>query len=550
MKKFILTILLLFLCLTGCGNEDSRSEDIVILFTNDIHCGIDENITLAGVKGYKEYLETKNKYVTLVDCGDAIQGSSLGMVSSGEVIIDAMNEVGYDICAFGNHEFDYGLDQLVSLINKANAKYLCANFIYTGTKENKFEDLIKPYEILTYGKTKVGFISVVTPTTIIESRSVLFKEDDEYVYDFVYDSQEFYNLIQNYVDEVKQKGADYVILLAHCGIQAIGDVYEYMSNEIINNTNGIDVLLDGHSHSTYIRHCTENKDGDYVISAQTGTKLSSLGQLNISQDGSISISLVDDITRVDEESKAIIDQYIESYSTLLNEVVTHTDFDLSIEDEKGVRMVRATETNIGDFVSDAYRYVTDADIGYTNGGSIRTNIKAGDVTMSDVISVTPFGNGICLVEVTGQEILDMLEYFSQNVQSSYTDGKGNSLGEFGSFACVSGLKYSVDTSIPASLTVDDKDNLISVDGQRRVHDVLVLENDKYVPIDINKTYKLATTDYVATQGGSGMEVFLKDHNIFAENVMLDYESLIYYLKDVLNGDVSQYQEIGDRITIK
>lgn len=134
-------------------------EDIVILFTNDVHCGIEKNIGYAGLVEYKELMEEKTPYITLVDCGDAIQGDTIGTVSKGEYLVDLMNEAEYDLAVLGNHEFDYGMDKLGDLIEKAEAKYLSCNISYTGSEENELAG-VKAYEIITYGNTDVAFIGV------------------------------------------------------------------------------------------------------------------------------------------------------------------------------------------------------------------------------------------------------------------------------------------------------------------------------------------------------------------------------------------------------
>ena len=551
MKKLVISIIMCFLVLTGCQNNDQRSDDIVVLFTNDIHSGIDENITLAGVASYKEYMKTKSKYVTLVDCGDAIQGNGVGLVSKGEVVIDAMNIVGYDYAILGNHAFDYGTEQLAYLINKSNAQYLNSNITYTGSLENKLAEC-KPYEIVEYGNKKVAYIGVTTPNTLFTTSINNLKEDNEVVYDFAgkNDGQDLYALVQGYVDEVKQKGADYVIVLAHLGVDEDDELVSYSADELINNTNGIDVVLDGHSHSVYLHHCVENKDGEYVVAGQTGTKLASLGQLVIDEKGLISISLVDDIVRVDDEVKNKIDEYLASYNALLDEVIAHSDFALSISDYQGVRMVRNRETSIGDFVSDAYRYTTGADISYVNGGGIKASIEAGDITTNDLIAVNPYGNTICVVEVTGQDIMDLLEYYCKDVQSEYVDAQGKAVGEQGSFPCMSGIHFVVNTSIPTSITVDEDDQLVSVGNSRRVSDIMVEENGEYVPIDPNKTYTLASHNYMIKQGGSGSGLYMANHNIVQDDIALDYEVLIYYLQNTLNYDLSSYENVDNRIIIK
>lgn len=546
MKKIFVSILMVLLLVSGCSNKDNRSDDIVILFTNDIHSAIDEGITLAGVAGYKEYMQTKSKYVTLVDCGDAIQGTALGLASSGEVAIDAMNVANYDLCIFGNHEFDYGIDRLSFLINKANAEYINANILYTGNEENIFNQ-IKPYKIINYGKTKVAFIGITTPDTLNQSSPKNFKEENEYVYDF--NASNILELIQNYVDEVKTKGADYVVVLGHLGINSESEYSDYSADYIINNTHGIDVLLDGHSHSLYQRFCTENDNGDYVVSAQTGTKLQALGQLVIDKNGLITVSTISDVVRVDEQAKEIIDSYIAGYDTLLDEVIANVDYNLSSFDEDGIRMVRNRETNIGNFVSDAYRNITGADISYQNGGGIRSDINSGEVKLRDCISVTPYGNQICVIEVTGQEIIDLIEFWCKDCTNVYK-ANGNAVNENGSFPSMSGIKFTINTSKKANIEVDDKNNLVSIIGNRRISDVLIEENGNYVPVELDKTYTLASIDYVLKNGGSGTELFLKNHNIIMDNVSLDYEALIYYLRDVLNGDISKYKEVDNRIKIE
>ena len=131
-KKYIIGLLVLFLAVTVyavvSGNAKVQSqEDIIILFTNDVHCGIEENIGYAGLVQYKKWVEEKTPYVTLVDCGDAIQGDTIGTVSKGEYLVELMNEAGYDLAVLGNHEFDYGMEQLSYLIDQSNAQYLGCN---------------------------------------------------------------------------------------------------------------------------------------------------------------------------------------------------------------------------------------------------------------------------------------------------------------------------------------------------------------------------------------------------------------------------------------
>lgn len=133
--------------LTGCERLFSReNEDIVILFTNDVHGVSSEGIGYAGLAAYKEWLEEETPYVTLVDCGDALQGDALGAVSRGAYLVEIMNAVGYDFAVLGNHEFDYGMEQLASLLGEADAQYLGCNIRYTGEGESA---VLAPYALVS-----------------------------------------------------------------------------------------------------------------------------------------------------------------------------------------------------------------------------------------------------------------------------------------------------------------------------------------------------------------------------------------------------------------
>ena len=130
MRKILSCLLALALLLSGLTAfaEETAAKDVVVLYTNDVHCGIDENIGYAGLAAYKKAFAKADYDVLLVDNGDAIQGGPVGTLSKGEYIIDIMNEVGYDVATIGNHEFDYGMDQFMALREKAKFPYVSANF--------------------------------------------------------------------------------------------------------------------------------------------------------------------------------------------------------------------------------------------------------------------------------------------------------------------------------------------------------------------------------------------------------------------------------------
>lgn len=344
--------------------------------------------------------------------------------------------------------------------------------------------------------------------------------------------------MQDAVDEARAQGADYVVAVAHLGME--GSTDRWTSEAVIKHTIGIDALIDGHSHEAYDKtvgskvasgaiQTLANGDGDKVVLVQTGTKLANVGNLVIDADAAdgqdVTAQLVPASECKDEDAavKKVVDQVNGELADVLNKVVGKTDVALTIVDEEGVRQVRHHETNMGDLVADAYRAAVGADIALANGGGVRASIAAGDITNNDLLSVQPYGNELCLIEATGQEILDALEM-----------GASKAPAEFGGFLQVSGLSYKIDTSISSSVKTDENGNFVSVDGERRVFDVKVGDQ----AIDAAKTYKVASHGYMLLEGGDGLTMF-KDNKVLQENVILDNQALINYIINDLKGVVGE-----------
>ena len=546
-KRFALVMAIALIGVTmlfaqGAAEALEAQKDIVVLYTNDVHCAIDSNIGYAGLAKYKAEME-KDNFVVLVDAGDAIQGDTIGTVSEGEYLVDIMNEVGYDFCVLGNHEFDYGTDVLASLLKKADAQYLNATIEYTGNGNNLLKDTV-PYVIERFGFLDVAFIGVSTPESITKSTPRYFMEDGQFVYDFAA-GEDLYAAVQGYVDEVREKGADVVVVISHLGVEEGSEPNR--ATDLIANTTGIDALIDGHSHTTEPSMLVADKSGRKVLYTQTGTKLNNIGKLTISKDGSVKAELVAEAEK-DEAVTAFIEDIKAQYESLVNTVVAHTEVELSITDENGVRAVRNRETAIGDLCADAYRAVADTDIAFVNGGGIRATIKKGDITTANMISVHPYGNALCSCYATGAEILDALEHSVVNTAATAaSDGKA--VGESGGFLQVSGIKFTVDTSIPSSVKKDDKGLFVAVEGERRVKDVFVEENGEWVPIDPEKTYTVACHNYLLQDMGDGYTMFT-DNVYILDKVLIDNQVIINYICDFLGGNVgSEYAEPQGRITV-
>ena len=578
----------------------AAEQEIIVLYTNDVHCGVDENIGYAGLSLYQKQMQQQTPYVTLVDAGDAIQGAPIGTLSEGGYLIDIMNQVGYDFAVPGNHEFDYGMSRFLEMADALDCGYYSCNFIELKTGN----PVLAPYKMFTYGDTKVAFVGVSTPESFTKSTPAYFQnENGEYIYGFCEDEsgQKLYAQIQASVDAARTEGADYVIVVGHLGEN--GTTPRWNSAQVIGNTTGIDVLIDGHSHETVASKTAKNKDGADVIVTQTGTKLKQIGKLTIGTNGTITTELVSEVTADDigrsytvkagdtlnriakrelgsynrwreiyeankdkiknpdelqvgmvitipgmesvTDGKAVdyqTDQYIKGIQSQFNEtlktVLGKTEVDLTVNDPStGERAVRNAETNLGDLCADAYRLVLGADIGFVNGGGVRVSIAPGDITYNDTLKVFPFGNIGCVAEVSGQKIKDALEMASKNCPQ-----------ESGGFLHVSGLTYTIDTSVKSGVQLDEKGNFLRVDGAYRVTDIKVGNE----PLDLNRIYTVASHNYMLKLAGDGMTMFA-DSNIIRDEVMMDVDILSTYIRSNLGGIVgAEYQNpLGQgRITIK
>ena len=519
--------------------------DIVIIYTNDVHCGVDQvikdnvvtNIGYAGVAAYKKEMEglVGADHVTLADAGDAIQGDAIGTLSHGQYLVDIMNQIGYDVFVPGNHEFDYGMDRMLELMGDLDAEVVSSNFTDLQTKKLVYQ----PYTIITYGEgeaaAKVAYVGITTPESFTKSTPAYFQDKSgKFIYGFKEgnDGQELYDAVQDAVDEAKDEGADYVVALGHLGIDDQSDPWR--STDVIANTTGIDAFIDGHSHSIVEGNIVENEAGEDVVLTQTGTKLASIGRMVIEADGEITTELVTGYAMQDEVTTNFIAEIEKDFGDDLAAKIGKTEVALTINDpETGNRIVRNKETNLGDLCADAYRYVLGngktgaasgpADIAFVNGGGVRANIDAGDITFGEVISVHPFNNVGCVIKATGSEILDALEMAARVAPD-----------ENGGFLQVSGLTYTIDNAATSTVVVDDKKNFIEVTGARRVKDVMVGD----AAIEPSKTYTLASHNYMLLDGGDGINMF-RDNEIVVQPVLLDNQILISYIQDYLDGTVGE-----------
>ncbi|MBQ7058848.1 MAG: 5'-nucleotidase C-terminal domain-containing protein [Firmicutes bacterium] len=508
-----------------------KNGETYILFTSDIHCGVDQGFGLAGLAEIKAQLEKAGYEVILVDDGDAIQGETIGTLSKGEAIVDLMNVVGYQVAIPGNHEFDYGMDRFLELSQKAEYTYISCNF-------NKEGELVfAPYVIIEAAGQKIAFVGVTTPKTITSSTPAYFQnEAGEYVYSFMQDEtgEGVYQAVQSAVDAARAEGANLVYVMGHLGLEA--DCMPWTYADVIANVSGIDVFLDGHSHDTEHVVMTD-KDGNEVTRQAVGTKLSCIGYSHIAADGTIKetglwswpnamtpaelFGIENEIGTVVEDAEKVLDEqlgYVVATTT-----VDLTIYDPTLTDQSGnpLRIIRSQETNLGDLCADAYLDQSGADIAFVNGGGIRVSIKKGDITYGDIINVHPFGNMMTVIEVTGQQILDALEWGSHGLPN-----------QSGGFLQVAGLTYEINVDIDSPCQIDENGMFAGIEGERRVQNVMVGGE----PIDPEKTYTLASHDYMLLSKGDGYSMF-EGCTVLQDRVKLDNQVLIDYITGTLGGEV-------------
>ena len=516
------------------AEESSEPKDIVILYTSDIHCGVSDGFGVVGLRQVRKTLEEQGIPTLLVDDGDAIQGDILGTLTSGEAIIRLMNDLKYDIAVPGNHDFDYGTDHLMKLTQEASFPYISCNIYHDGKR------VFDPYIIKEIGGKKIGFIGITTPETLISSNPINFQDDQgNYVYDFLgndSDGKTLFNTVQTCVDEVREKGADYVVVMAHLGNEEGNAPFNFQT--LIENTSGIDVIMDGHSHDSD-QVTMNNKEGKPVVRTACGTKLQAVGYMRISgKDGSFQCGIyswnnsetVPALFGITNELTEPLAEEKKGVAAIEKQVIGHTSFDLYVYDptelnDNGLplRIVRNHETNLADLVADSLLYNTDADVAYINGGAVRVNIKVGDITYGDIINVQPFSNQICVSEVTGQQILDALEW-----------GSSNYPGESGGFPQVAGMTYELHSRIESACHVSVDGDFSCVQGERRIQNVMIGDE----PIDPNKKYRIAGTEFFLKNGGDGFKMFSRD-DIVLDQIAIDNAALIKYIQEGMNGEIDE-----------
>lgn len=546
--SLLLVFMMVFSLMSGALAEGAvtttapaaKSTDIVVLYTNDVH-GAETTKTLgyAGVAAYKKDMLKTNEYVSLVDSGDFAQGGNLNTLSRGAETIDIMNQAGYDVVTIGNHEFDWQIPQLLKLMGTLKAKVVSCNFVDLKTGKSVFDG----YTMMTYGSTKVAYVGITTPEAYTKSTPGYFEDaNGAAIYGLCEgatekDGSKLYAKVQSAVNEARAAGAKYVIALGHLGIE--GTTEGLKSTDVIANTTGIDVMLDGHSHEIIAAKSVANKDGKNVLLSSTGTGLEAIGKLVIKADGTMVTSLVTDFTEKDADTAALIKTITEKYSATTSKSVGESKVTLPTK-INGTRVVRNSNSALGDFDSDAMRAIMGTDIAFANGGGLREQLTEGKLNYGDITKLHPFSNTVVAAEVTGKQILNALEMGARKYPE-----------ENGGFLHAAGLKYTIDSTIPSTVTTDAKGVFTGVGGAYRVTDVKVLDKstNTYKALDLTKTYTLAMNSYNLVSRGDGFSMF-KGAKIIKDTGILDRDLVTQYITENLKGVIpASYAAPQGRITV-
>ena len=534
-KKFLslmlAAVMALSLAAPAMAEEEAPSLEgsVIILHSNDVHGAIDGYAKMAAVKAT---YEAQGADVIVVDAGDYIQGEPTVSVSQGETAVELMNKVGYSLSALGNHEFDYGYENMKKLAESADFEILAANVLYEG------KPAFGTNKVVEIGGKKIGFFGLSTPETATKAhpakiQGVTFLAGDELA-----------KCAQEQVDELKAAKVDVIVCLGHLGIddESVGN----RSVDVLEKVTGIDVFIDGHSHSTLedISAITEEtcKVGETLLTS-TGTKFANIGAVVIADDGIATITIPTEELTVEPNAElaARAAEIAAEIEADYGAVFAKSEVDLNGERAPGNR---TEETNLGDLITDAMLWLATKEelsvpaenvVAITNGGGIRAAIAAGDVSKKDVNTVLPFGNTVAVDYVTGAVLLEALE------ASTYCTPTA-----IGGFPQVAGINFTVDTRVafaqgeaypgttyyaPASI------------GRVTINDI----NGK--EFDPEATYAVVTNDFVAAGGDTYYALSVSDV-ITDTGIPLD-EALMQYITEELGGVIpaEKYAEPQGRITV-
>ena len=510
--------------------EDMTGK-LVVIHTNDMHGHYeaeDGSMGISAVKALKGYYQNLGARVLLIDAGDFSQGTNLVNYYKGLDAVYFMNAAGYDVASLGNHEFDFGLEALKEMTTAAEFPILDANILSKETGEPYLGD----NTTFTFGDLKVGVFGLDTPETQTKASPKNVKDIT------ILSGADLYACAQAQVDELKAEGCNYIICVGHLGLDEESEGNR--STDVVANVTGIDLFIDGHSHTKLAEGF--NVNGTKIVS--TGNYLNNVGV--VVYDGKTTkASLVNDIYKIG--GCPSIDEFVASFSDVVDAAYAGK-FATTLHTLDGSRApgVRTMETNLGDFAADAYKhtaetYVSENGLNMTidgaiqNGGGIRATIKAGDISMDTLYTVFPFGNTVSIVSVTGAELLEAIEASCQACPDA-----------LGGFPQVSGIEFTIDTTVPYEKGEQYPDSTYYAPANPGSRVTISKVGGK--AFDLKATYNIAVNNFMA-DGGDTYYVFSNAKTVIDTGVV-DAEGLISYVNS-LNGVIGdEYAAPKGNIIIK
>lgn len=529
-KKLLALLLALVLTFALCGGalatepettavEQDLAGQIVILHTNDVHGAVTGYAKIAALK---DAYEARGAYVLLMDAGDFSQGTTYVSLSKGANAIELMNLAGYDVATMGNHEFDYGYANLKTIFANAKFKVVCANIKDYGTLAFDANTVFEAPD-----GTKIGVFGLDTPETATKANPALIKG---VTFDDVVTTA------KAQVAALTAKGCDYIVCLGHLGVddESVG----HQSVDVIKAVDGIDLFIDGHSHTVIDGNDNKYETGDTML-VSTGTAFANIGVVTINGEKMTSglVAVTDDMA-ADETVKAAADAIVAKVDAEYDVVFASTEYLLDGNRAPGVR---TQETNLGDLITDALVWKTeeqgiDVDGAITNGGGIRATIAAGDITKNNINTVLPFGNTLAIVELTGAELLEALEASTYNAPSAV-----------GAFPQVSGIEFTIDETKDYDAN-DETYPGSTYYGPASINRVTITSVGGKA-FSLTASYKIVTNNFSAA-GGDTYYVFAASPISYDLGIPMD-EAVMEYVSVALKGVVGEtYAKSAGRITIR
>ena len=501
--------------------NDTHGHDVELASSKDVA----SNFSMAAVAALKHDWEARGYDVLLLDAGDATQGTPLVDTRKGSTAIAFMNSCGYDLMAVGNHEFDWGMDNMAAIEQQACFPLLSASVLMEDTGEPRFATS-KTFD-LTDG-TRVGVFGLTTPATLTSANpknlaGLTFLQGEE-----------LFACAQEQVDRLRGQGCDLVVCLGHLGNKPTCGIST--SKALLEAVTGIDLFIDGHDHW----EVEEEVGGTLLV--ETGCHLHNIGVVVIDNGAPANKPVpYGGYSGIDAATQAIIDAANEDVNEELGVVFGETPFLLNGERS----FVRAQETNLGNFCADAFRWTAEEELGCTvdagliNSGGIRASVEPGDISLKTLRTVLPYSNDLCVIKVTGAQLLEVLEAATQGIGGDHL---------IGGFPQVSGISFSVDASAAyeaGPLYPDSAYASPATPGARvRINDV----GGRGFSLD--ETYALATITFLCEGGDTYYALKVASETEQPVPFAFDYEALASYLVVACDHVVpDEYAEPEGRITI-